>query len=321
MSGLFLAYWYNLGWGFTPVWAFGYLLFVCIFYYCLLRLRSLAIYKKEKSILHLMLVSKIGLSLAIGIALFISIQSSLLFHWNFRVHSELREIWATYAPAYGNFTLATTKEATFPVRQVSWADWEEIAKDNPVSLMIDVRDQARYVDKHIVGSQNIRLTDLLRGEWQSLASVKTSPILLICELGSTGSIGAEALQALGFTNVQVLQFGLEGTYRTNSQLPIYFPTKATNYKPATAPTTAPQRTITVDVRDPRHYEPSKSNLFDKRFFRELATQTEIEKFIKSQDTNHSYEFLCDSVNSCYQAYMLRLEFKDRGYAVGRIKEL
>ena len=73
-------------------------------------------------------------------------------------------------------------------------------------FLIDVRDPEEYENGHIKGSILIPLADV---EKKMEGIRKDKPMVLYCQLGRRSMAAAEALIALGFTNIYHLNGGLE----------------------------------------------------------------------------------------------------------------
>ena len=73
--------------------------------------------------------------------------------------------------------------------------------------ILDVRSPAEFDSSHIPGSYNVPL-DLLPEHGPNLASAIGGPVVLVCRLGMRARHAEQALSALGFPRLHVLEGGL-----------------------------------------------------------------------------------------------------------------
>jgi rhodanese-related sulfurtransferase len=108
-------------------------------------------------------------------------------------------------------------EATAAVPAVSVEDVRQRMKDDPNTLLIDVRDSAQAHAESIPGAINIDYGDLLFAadnevpeDWRDARLQDRSlPIITHCVLGPLGAIAAKSLQDMGFTHVNYMEGGIE----------------------------------------------------------------------------------------------------------------
>ena len=74
--------------------------------------------------------------------------------------------------------------------------------------LVDVREPIEYAGGHKPGSINIPLSKLAS---ESRALRKDRPVVLICRSGRRSADAASRLQKLGFSDVRVLEGGMEST--------------------------------------------------------------------------------------------------------------
>ena len=102
----------------------------------------------------------------------------------------------------GEADQAQATEATY--RQISQEEAAEIMKKQEDFLLLDVRTQAEFEDRHIPGAICIPNETIGTGEIPELPD-KNQRILVYCRSGNRSKQAAEKLARLGYTNV--LEFG------------------------------------------------------------------------------------------------------------------
>ena len=102
----------------------------------------------------------------------------------------------------GEADQAQATEATY--RQISQEEAAEIMKKQEDFLLLDVRTQAEFEDRHIPGAICIPNETIGTGEIPELSD-KNQRILVYCRSGNRSKQAAEKLARLGYTNV--LEFG------------------------------------------------------------------------------------------------------------------
>lgn len=102
----------------------------------------------------------------------------------------------------GEADQAQATEATY--RQISQEEAAEIMNGQEDFLLLDVRTQAEFEDRHIPGAICIPNETIGSGEIPELPD-KNQRILVYCRSGNRSKQAAEKLARLGYTNV--LEFG------------------------------------------------------------------------------------------------------------------
>jgi rhodanese-related sulfurtransferase len=112
-----------------------------------------------------------------------------------------------------------TAEAYAAVPAITPAELQRRLQEEPDLLVIDVRDSADVAQTGTLpGAVNISYSaltysadDEVPTEWRDprLAD-RARPIVTTCTLGPLGALGAKLLQDMGFTNVQILEGGVQG---------------------------------------------------------------------------------------------------------------
>lgn len=108
-------------------------------------------------------------------------------------------------------------EATAAVPAVKAEDVQRRMREDPNTLVIDVRDSAQANAGMLPGAINIGYGDLLFAadnevpeEWRDpRLQDRSRPIITHCVLGPLGAIAAKTLQDMGFTNVNYMEGGFE----------------------------------------------------------------------------------------------------------------
>jgi rhodanese-related sulfurtransferase len=110
-------------------------------------------------------------------------------------------------------------EAQQAVPAVSAEEARRRLADYPITLVIDVRDEASIrASGTVAGSAAISAGSLLYKadnevpeEWRDARLADRSrPIITQCDLGPLSTIAAKNLQDMGFTNVSYLEGGIQG---------------------------------------------------------------------------------------------------------------
>ena len=81
-----------------------------------------------------------------------------------------------------------------------------INRDN--ALVVDVRPIVDFEKGHIAGSKNVQMSQF-DPENKQLAPAKAVPVVLVCKAGETATGAAKRLRKAGFTNVNVLEGGIQ----------------------------------------------------------------------------------------------------------------
>ena len=81
-----------------------------------------------------------------------------------------------------------------------------INRDN--ALVIDLRAAADFDKGHIAGAKNVLLSQF-DPENKQLSAAKALPVVLVCTVGQTANSAAKRLLKAGFSNVSVLEGGVQ----------------------------------------------------------------------------------------------------------------
>lgn len=116
---------------------------------------------------------------------------------------------------FGN--MAAEAMAVVPV--IAPAQAQSLLQSNPNTLVIDVRDAADIsLTGTVPGAMNISLGSLtykadheVPEDWRDPALADRSrPIITTCILGPLGALGGKLLHDMGFTNISILEGGVQG---------------------------------------------------------------------------------------------------------------
>ena len=94
----------------------------------------------------------------------------------------------------------------FFVRQISWEEYDELAKGN--HILIDVRTPEEWSAGHAEGAIHIPLRHLLE-RVREVAPDSTTAVITCCNSGGRAGRACEALHKLGYTNARYIA-GLAG---------------------------------------------------------------------------------------------------------------
>ena len=81
-----------------------------------------------------------------------------------------------------------------------------VNRDN--ALVVDLRTPVEFEKGHIAGAKNVQLSQF-DPENKQLAPVKSLPVVLVCQSGQTAQTAAARLRKAGFTQVSVLDGGVQ----------------------------------------------------------------------------------------------------------------
>lgn len=76
------------------------------------------------------------------------------------------------------------------------------------ALLVDVRGASDFEKGHIAGSKNVQMTQF-DPENKQLAPAKSLPVVMVCKVGQTATFAAKRLRKAGFTDVAVLEGGIQ----------------------------------------------------------------------------------------------------------------
>ena len=76
------------------------------------------------------------------------------------------------------------------------------------ALVVDLRPAADFEKGHIAGAKNVQMSQF-DPENKQLAPAKALPVVLVCKVGQTADGAAKRLRKAGFSNVSVLEGGVQ----------------------------------------------------------------------------------------------------------------
>ncbi|RUO35677.1 rhodanese-like domain-containing protein [Aliidiomarina sanyensis] len=95
---------------------------------------------------------------------------------------------------------------------------EAVIKTNRGGVFVDVRGAEDFAKGHIAGSKHLPLEKIRAGDTKILEKFKDAPIVTVCNYGNTARSAGTALVKAGFSQVYVLQGGLQGWQ--NASMPV-----------------------------------------------------------------------------------------------------
>ncbi|MCH8501635.1 MAG: rhodanese-like domain-containing protein [Aliidiomarina sp.] len=86
---------------------------------------------------------------------------------------------------------------------------EAVIKVNRGGLFVDIRSADEFSKANITGSKHLPMEKVRAGDFKTLEKFKDAPIVTVCNYGNTARTAATALVKAGFSQVYVLQGGLQ----------------------------------------------------------------------------------------------------------------
>lgn len=100
--------------------------------------------------------------------------------------------------------IRTAEQAKARVPQIAPSQVDELVAQG--ATLIDVREAEEYAKSNIAGSTNVSI-GRLKEEAGSAIPSKDSPVICYCNGGNRGSVSADQLMTLGYTNVSSIAGG------------------------------------------------------------------------------------------------------------------
>ena len=110
------------------------------------------------------------------------------------------------APLHNARFLALVDAAKARVSEVTVADWQARAAENPGLVLVDVREDDEWRAGHVAGAVHIG-KGVIERDAESKLSDPDAEIVLYCGGGFRSALAADALQQMGYTNVHSLDGG------------------------------------------------------------------------------------------------------------------
>lgn len=104
--------------------------------------------------------------------------------------------------------LALVNDAKRRIREVSVAETQERISANPKALLIDVREDNEWVASHAGPAVHLG-KGIIERDIEAAVPDKDAELILYCGGGYRSALAADALQAMGYTNV----FSMAGGWR------------------------------------------------------------------------------------------------------------
>jgi len=76
------------------------------------------------------------------------------------------------------------------------------------AIVVDIRSQKDFKAGHIIGSKQLKPEEVREGNFSKLEKDKDKPIIIVCAMGNTAMGTASKMAKQGFTNVNVLNGGI-----------------------------------------------------------------------------------------------------------------
>jgi len=106
---------------------------------------------------------------------------------------------------------------------------EAVKLINNDAVVLDLRSVDAFSKGHIVNARNIP-SDELEAKMDNLNSIKSKPVIAVCEAGMTSSKATTTLRAAGFDSVYALKGGMTGWGQAGLPVVTGKKTKAKNAK-------------------------------------------------------------------------------------------
>lgn len=109
------------------------------------------------------------------------------------------------------------KSKLSPIKAISPTELTlKVNRENAVVL--DIRSEDDYRKGHITDARNVKLDQIDKQPLTGLEKQKDTPIIVVCQVGVTAQKAASALAKQGYTQVSLLQGGMNAW--TGASLPV-----------------------------------------------------------------------------------------------------
>lgn len=95
---------------------------------------------------------------------------------------------------------------------------EAVLVTNRGGIFVDIRSEEEFNQGHIHNSRQLTLQNIREGNIKTLERFKDAPIVTVCNYGNTARSAAASLVKAGFSNVSILQGGLQAWRGANLPL-------------------------------------------------------------------------------------------------------
>ena len=105
-------------------------------------------------------------------------------------------------------------DAKTRIREISVAEAAEATRNDPRTLILDVREPAEWSEGHIPGALLVprgtleAKADLEYANREPRLADRNQPIIVHCASGARSVLATDVLQAMGFTNVRSMAGGI-----------------------------------------------------------------------------------------------------------------
>lgn len=93
-------------------------------------------------------------------------------------------------------------------KEINYEELKQMMKQNPYSVLLDVRSKQEYEEGHLAGSISLCLYDLKENAPKVIKD-KTQTIIVYCSSGSRSKEAQKELETMGYENVYNLKGGLD----------------------------------------------------------------------------------------------------------------
>lgn len=94
-------------------------------------------------------------------------------------------------------------------KEISYEEALEIIKNNPETVLLDVRSKQEFQEGHLPGAISIPVYDLAKNVGGQIKK-RDNLIIVYCKTGARSKKAAKILADLCYTNVYIIKGGLEG---------------------------------------------------------------------------------------------------------------
>jgi len=84
-----------------------------------------------------------------------------------------------------------------------------VLRDEPATLVVDVREPDEYAEVHVAGMSNLPLARVLARDFPAgLGVTPGTELILFCRSGKRSGVAADSLRLAGFSRVETVDGGL-----------------------------------------------------------------------------------------------------------------
>ncbi|MCR5833084.1 MAG: rhodanese-like domain-containing protein [Selenomonadaceae bacterium] len=98
----------------------------------------------------------------------------------------------------GGGNASTPEETNF--KKITQEEAQKMMDENPEAIILDVREQKEYDEKHVKGALLVPLDDIKAGKLSKLPD-KNATILVYCRTGRRSTMAAKILADNGYKNI------------------------------------------------------------------------------------------------------------------------